>query len=92
MNGMRCGSCQVTSFPARDRCSSCGADDVTPAALSAAGTVAARTTVGELQIGEVRLDDGVLVLGRIDADGPVAVGTRVLHVPDARLVRFVADA
>jgi hypothetical protein len=65
---------------------------VTRVALAPAGTVVARTTVGELQIGEVRLDEGVLVLGRIEADGPAVVGMRVLVVPDEDVVRFVADA
>jgi uncharacterized OB-fold protein len=82
----------VTSYPDRDHCPSCGGDDVASTALAPAGSVTARTTVGALQIGEVRLDDGVLVLGRLDMDTPTAVGTRVRHCPDADVVRFVADA
>jgi uncharacterized OB-fold protein len=92
VNGVVCRSCLVTSYPARGRCPVCGGGEVSVVALAPAGTVAARTTVGPLQIGEVRLDDGVLVLGRLDADAPVAVGARVRHAPDDAIVRFVADA
>jgi hypothetical protein len=70
----------------------CGTTDIEQVALRPTGSVVARTTVADLQVGEVRLDDGVLVMGRIDADGSVCVGTRVVHVPDDHVVRFVVDA
>ena len=44
-----------------------------------------RTAVGELTVGEVRVDDGPLVLARLDGDP--AIGDRVEHIADD-IVRF----
>jgi len=74
--GSRCRKCAVAVFPASgERCRLCGgkADDVD---LGTDGVVETWTQAGGALLAEVRLDSGVLVLGRIAA-ASVAVGDRV---------------
>ena len=75
------------AFPAADRCPVCVTGSVEEVRLSSTGTVEAVTGAGAYTVGEVRLDDGVLVLARLDGEPAVVVGDRVAYVPD-EIVRF----
>jgi uncharacterized OB-fold protein len=85
VKGVRCGRCRATFFPAADRCPRCAGRDVAAVELADRGAVESRTGGDGWAIGEVRLDDGVLVLAALADD--VAVGDRVRHSP-AAVVRF----
>lgn len=63
--GIRCQACRATFFPAADRCPRCATKSVTEVALATHGTVEACTGGDGWSIGEVRLDDGVLVMARL---------------------------
>jgi uncharacterized OB-fold protein len=81
--GHRCATCGVLGFPRAGWCSSCGAADPEPVELgSAGGELFGWTEVGTAPpgyegpvpygFGIVELDDGIRVLGRLDASVDVA--------------------
>lgn len=88
MNGIRCAACAATFFPAADRCPRCATRGVETVALAPTGVVTARTGGDGWSIGEVTLDDGVLVLARLAGEEPFAVGDRVRYAPEDDIVRF----
>ena len=79
---LRCPRCGLTAFPLADRCPRCADREVTRVELATTGVVEAVTTGGDTgYLAEVRTDDGVRVLGRVQATSAPAVGDRVRHVP-----------
>jgi uncharacterized OB-fold protein len=84
--GIRCVAGGHLAFPVADRGPVCTSRDVHEVALAAEGTVEAATGAGDVTIGEVRLDDGVLVLARVVGGG--SVGDRVRYAPEDGIVRF----
>lgn len=85
LTGLRCDGCGATFFPVADRCPRCASPEIELVELATTGAVESRTGGDGWAIGEIRLDDGVLVLAALDGD-PV-VGDRVRHAP-ADVVRF----
>ncbi|WP_180900581.1 Zn-ribbon domain-containing OB-fold protein [Martelella soudanensis] len=75
--GSRCKTCSVETFPARDFCPACGADEVeAPILLSPDGRVYSFTVIRQAPAGRktpyslayVDLADGVRVLAQVDED------------------------
>ena len=59
--------------------------------LASTGRVVATSRGRDFQVCEVRLDDGVLVLGAAGHEPVLRVGARVRLVPDTAVVRFALD-
>ena len=92
LTGVRCPRCEATFFPVSDFCPRCGTADAGAVDLTPTGAVVSKSTVGEVHICEVKLDDGVQVLCRIDGVEPIEVGSRVRYEPVDQIVRFTLDA
>lgn len=90
--GTQCSPCGATYFPTSPCCRGCGSDDVAERPLAATGAIQTWTRVGEVAVADVRLDDGVLVFGRIEPASMVEVAARVRFAPDQEIVRFELDA
>lgn len=77
LEGHRCRVCRRTIYPGASPCIACGASDVQRVALTPAGVLETftRNAMGAA-VGQVRLDDGVHVLGALRIDAP-EVGQRV---------------
>ncbi len=90
--GTRCSACGATYFPTSPYCRGCGSDDVAERSLAATGVVQTWTRVGEVAVADVRLDDGVLVFGRVEPAGKIEVAARVRFAPAEEIVRFELDA
>ena len=88
LSGIVCTPLGHRAFPVADRCPVCTSADVEVVALSDRGVLEASTGAGEVTIGEVRLDDGVLLLARVDGEPRPEPGHRVRYVPDDAMVRF----
>ena len=89
---VHCRSCGLSAFPHHPSCPRCGSVDVEATHLPATGRVVATTRTGGAQVCEVRLDNGLLVLGAVESSSPVHVGDRVSHVPHPTIVRFRTHA
>ena len=89
--GYRCTDCLLTIFPGTDPCAACGGR-ATQVPLSSTGmTESFTTTVTGTTIAEVRLDDGVLVLGRLEAPEP-AVGLQVVLASNEEVAVYVPQS
>ena len=86
LTGIRCDAGGHLAVPVADRCPVCTSREVAEVALGPGGVVEAATGAGPFTIGEVRLDDGVLVLARVVGGG--SVGDRVRYAPEDGIVRF----
>ena len=75
LRGSRCVSCGRTVFPGAVPCPLC-AGAASFVDLPPDGVVETYTAMGSNVVGEVRLEDGTLVLGRLEVTDP-AVGRRV---------------
>lgn len=84
--GLSCGACGRRSYPRRTRCPLCASESTTAVELPESGTVEACTAIGELAIAEIRLDDGTLVLGRVQ--GRVRPGAGVRIAAAAEVIEF----
>jgi uncharacterized OB-fold protein len=74
--GSRCTDCRRTIHNGTPPCALCGSSAVVAVELARCGRVETWTLVSGTVVGEVRLDDGVLVLARLGTSGP-EVGARV---------------
>ena len=88
LTGIVCRPEGHRAYPAADRCPVCTSTDVEGVALAGRGVLESATSAGDVTIGEIRLDDGVLVLARVDGEPRPEPGHRVRFVPDDQMVRF----
>ncbi len=88
----RCKQCQATFFPSSPFCRACGGDDVEAHGLAAGGVIETYTRVNDVAVADVRLDDGVLVFGRVEPTDLADIGVRVTFAPQDEIVRFEIDA
>ena len=91
LQGIRCSSCGVRSFPPAKWCRTCHSSSIEVIALAATGRVEAVAAYEGVAFGEVRLADGLLVAGRLEPAGRVKVGSPVRFAPDNDIVRFRID-
>jgi uncharacterized OB-fold protein len=84
----RCEDCGNRSFPATVRCVRCGSSSIQQVELSREGVIETRAVGADAGVGQIRLDDGTLVLGQLGADNP-KIGARVVFAPTESVVRFV---
>ena len=73
---MRCATCGRAVVHDGSECLCCGSLSVEAVRLAPAGTIESWTRIGDRAVGEIRLDDGVLVLGALAMPTP-KVGARV---------------
>lgn len=87
--GTRCPDCGRIVFRAQPPCPLCGSARAIVVELAHEGAVETFTTIGERIIGEIRLSDGTLVMGRIETSEPRVgdavvldgAGSEVVFVP-----------
>lgn len=94
--GVVCHECKAKSFPISSMCRMCGAKNVEDLELASVGVVDALSDLMGLVLVDVRLDDGMLMLGQFATDANIPdekihVGDRVRFVPKGDIVRFVRD-
>ena len=88
----RCWDCTATFFPRSSFCRSCGSRNVASSPLARTGCIETFTRLNGVAVGDVRLDDGVLVFGRIEPSELASVGIAVRFSPSDEIVRFEIDA
>ena len=92
LQGIRCRNCTARSFPPARFCRSCHSESIEVAALAGSGRIEAVGVLDGTAFGEVRLEDGMLVAGRIEPASRATVGRRVRFAPKDEIVRFeIAD-
>lgn len=87
----RCSQCARISFPVSKACRFCADGEAETVMLSAAATIEALSVMGPLALVHVRTDEGVKLLGQVQAWEGVAPGTRVRFAPIEDRMGFRRD-
>lgn len=90
MRAVRCAACGAGSFPPGDWCRVCSSPDVSSWLLASEGRIEACAVFDGNAFAEIRLDDGMLVGGRIEPAERASVGARVRFAPRDGIVEFTA--
>jgi uncharacterized OB-fold protein len=88
LQGIKCRECGARSFPPARWCRSCHSDAIDVVELAATGRIEACSGYSGVAFGEVRLDDGLLVAGRLEPFEQARVGAKVRFHPDDDIIRF----
>lgn len=79
--GTVCSQCKGRSFPFARLCRLCGSTQVTPLQLARLGVIETFAPSANTMVAEIRLSDGMLVMGEVGPKDKAAVGARVEFKP-----------